>query len=252
MTDVDESEDAVVVPAGFVEAAEQLGLLSASVPREKSEEPVSAPLVKLDDKPLAMEQVSTRIETPSPSLAVPETIASAPSPPSSTQLSYAVPEPEVNHHNHTAQASTSSLHLGSYELTAPISVPESSQEATWSSSAPEYQDSAFWNGYLGSSEPIAPISVPEIPQKPASASQYQGSAFWSTNTNNACLGSSEPISRPIPAPGLSQEIAWSSTSRYQDSGFWNAYRGSSEPVGPMPVPQVAFAPTSYQEAVYPA
>ena len=247
MTDVDESEDAVVVPAGFVEAAEQLGLLSASVPREKSEEPLSGPPVKLDDKPLTTEQVFTRIQTPSP-LAVPETIASAP--PSSTQLSHAVPEPEVNNHDHTTQASSSSLYLGSYEPTAPISVPESSQEATWSSSAPEYQDSAFWNRYLGSSEPIAPISVPEIPQEPAPVSQYQGSAFWGTNTNNACLGSSESISTPIPAPGLSQEVAWSSTSRYQDSGFWNAYRGSSEPVGPIPVPQVAFAPISYQEAVY--
>lgn len=169
MTDVeDDDEDVVVVPAGFIEVAENLGLLStpaASGPREKLEEPHSAPHVQPDEKPPTIEHPCTEIETPSSSRAATQATSLAPSPfpslspSSSTQPSYMVPASVVveaicNDSQNTA-ATSSPTYLESSEPSAPFSVPQAA-------------------------------SVPELFQETAgsSASQHQTSTFCDNNINN--------------------------------------------------------------------
>ena len=146
-----------MVPAGFVEAAEKLGLLSApaasSGPREELEEPPSVAHSQPDEKPPMAERLSTEIETPSSPPAVPEMTFSVSSP-SLIQPCYEVPESVlaevVNNDSQTIAASGSLTHPESSEPSAPISVPqaasvlESFQEAPWSS-APQHQNSTFWD-----------------------------------------------------------------------------------------------------------
>jgi len=153
-----------VVPAGFVEAAEKLGLLSApsasSGPREELEEPPSVAHSQPDEKPPVAERLSTAIETPSSPPAVPETIFSVSSP-SSIQPCYEVPESVLaevaSNDSQTIATSGSLTHPESSKPSAPISVPqaasvlESFQESPWSS-APQHQNSTFWDNNMNDAQ----------------------------------------------------------------------------------------------------
>jgi len=159
-TDVDDSEDVIVVPAGFVEAAEKLGLLSAPAaspgPREELQEPPSAPHTQLDEKPPTTE----RLSMPSSPPAVPEAIPSVPSP-SSIQPPYEVLESVLtgvdNSDIQTTAATNSPTHLEPSKPSAPISVPQAAsvpepfQEAPWSF-APQYQNSTFWDNNMNDAQ----------------------------------------------------------------------------------------------------
>lgn len=138
VTDVDDEEDVIVVPAGFVEAAENLGLLSTSAtssgPPAGLEEPSPAPHVQPDEKPPA--ELPATIKTPSPSIPVPQTGSSAPSPPSSTQP---LPVEVIDNHDNIQDKPSPPI---SESVPQATSVPELSQEAGWSF-PPQYQNTAF-------------------------------------------------------------------------------------------------------------
>lgn len=153
-----------MVPAGFVEVAEMLGLLNNSAaPPKEFEEPPSALHAQSDESQAVVETRSTRIETPlnSPPLAVPQIISSVPSPFSSTQPSHMFPEPgkfEVIHDaSQTAAATSPTAYVESSEPSAPISVPhsgsapESFQEVSWSSAC-QFQHPTTWQNNMNDAE----------------------------------------------------------------------------------------------------